>query len=179
VVPPLVLGSAVPPLVPVVWSHARKVIADAMVPLKFKLGRKRIRVWVFDASKRALVAETLPSALQLLPLSDEYCHEPLAVSAAMTAIPSTAPASTSVIRSPPALAMMSETSVPALAASSSAIEVNDILPALSSTGASLTAVTLIVKVWAALVSMPPLAVPPLSCSRTVIVAEPFALAAGV
>ena len=33
VVPPFVLVSAVPPLVPVVWSHARNVIALAMVPL--------------------------------------------------------------------------------------------------------------------------------------------------
>ncbi len=46
-------------------------------------------------------------------------------------------------------------------------------------GASFTGVTLIVKVCAALVSMPPLAVPPSSCARTVTVAEPFALRAGV
>ena len=46
-------------------------------------------------------------------------------------------------------------------------------------GASLTAVTVIVKVCAALVSTPPLAVPPLSCSVTVTVAVPLALAAGV
>ena len=46
-------------------------------------------------------------------------------------------------------------------------------------GASLTAVTVMVKVWVALVSTPPLAVPPLSWMLTVTVAEPLALAAGV
>jgi hypothetical protein len=46
-------------------------------------------------------------------------------------------------------------------------------------GTSLTAVTEMVNVCDALVSTPPFAVPPLSCSRTVTVAEPFAFAAGV
>ena len=41
-------------------------------------------------------------------------------------------------------------------------------------GASLTAVTVIVKVWMALVSSPPLAVPPLSWTSSVIVATPLA-----
>ena len=45
-------------------------------------------------------------------------------------------------------------------------------------GASLTAFTVIVNVTAALVSSPPLAVPPSSLSETVTVAEPFAFAAG-
>src|SRR5438309_1089272 len=44
-------------------------------------------------------------------------------------------------------------------------------------GASLTGVIVIVKVCAALVSTPPLAVPPLSLARTVTVAVPRALAA--
>ena len=39
--------------------------------------------------------------------------------------------------------------------------------------------TLMVKVCAALVFTPPFAVPPLSCSVTVTVAEPVAFAAGV
>ena len=47
------------------------------------------------------------------------------------------------------------------------------------TGASFTGVTVIVKVCAALVSAPPLAVPPLSWIWTVTVAVPLALAAGV
>src|SRR5712664_4686446 len=41
-------------------------------------------------------------------------------------------------------------------------------------GASFTAVTLMVNVCAALVSTPPFAVPPSSCSCTVTVADPFA-----
>src|SRR5579872_985812 len=46
-------------------------------------------------------------------------------------------------------------------------------------GASLTAVTLMLKVCGALVSTPPLEVPPLSCSVMVIAAVPFAFAAVV
>src|ERR671925_614921 len=46
-------------------------------------------------------------------------------------------------------------------------------------GASFTAPTLIVKVWGALVSTPPLAVPPLSTALTVTVAAPLASAVGV
>ena len=48
-----------------------------------------------------------------------------------------------------------------------------------SVGASLTAVTVTVKVRVTVVSTPPLAVPPLSGTVTVIVAVPLALAAGV
>ena len=46
-------------------------------------------------------------------------------------------------------------------------------------GGSLTPVTVIVKVWVALVSSPPLAMPPLSWSSIVIVALPTPAAAGV
>src|SRR5947207_1728505 len=46
-------------------------------------------------------------------------------------------------------------------------------------GASLTGVMVIVKVWLALVSTPPLAAPPLSCNWTVTVALPLALVAAV
>ena len=46
-------------------------------------------------------------------------------------------------------------------------------------GASFTGVTVIVKLWGADVSTPPPAVPPLSCSTTVIVAVPFAFGAAV
>ncbi len=46
-------------------------------------------------------------------------------------------------------------------------------------GASLTAVTVMVKVCARLRSSPPLAVPPLSCTWTVTVAVPLAWPAGV
>ena len=46
-------------------------------------------------------------------------------------------------------------------------------------GASFTGVTVIVKVCAALVATPPLAVPPESAATTVTVAVPLAFAAGV
>ena len=51
-------------------------------------------------------------------------------------------------------------------------------PAVNS-GASLSDVTEIAKVWGALVSLPPLAVPPSSTACTVTVAAPLASAAGV
>jgi hypothetical protein len=134
-------------LLPVVWSHARKVIAGLTVPLKFVAGTKRMRVLAAsDARRRADVPLTLPSAFQLVPLFVEYSHDPFAASAAMTAIPSTAPASTSVIRSPPALAIKSMINVPVLATASSRIVPRARSPPLSRTGASLTAVTLIANV---------------------------------
>ena len=46
-------------------------------------------------------------------------------------------------------------------------------------GGSFTGVTVTANVWAALVSSPPLAMPPLSWSETVTVDVPFAFAAGV
>ena len=46
-------------------------------------------------------------------------------------------------------------------------------------GGSFTPVSVIVKVWVELVSMPPFAVPPLSWSSTLTVAEPFSLGTGV
>ena len=46
-------------------------------------------------------------------------------------------------------------------------------------GASFTGVTVIMKVWAAEVSTPPFAVPPLSLITMVMLADPFAFAAGV
>ena len=46
-------------------------------------------------------------------------------------------------------------------------------------GTSFTALTVIVNVWVALVSTPPLDVPPLSWIWTLTVVEPFAFAAGV
>ena len=50
---------------------------------------------------------------------------------------------------------------------------------VSGPGASFTGVTAIVTLWGAEVSTPPLAVPPLSMSTRVTVAEPLTLAAGV
>ena len=59
---------------------------------------------------------------------------------------------------------------------------SSVVPASTSatpTGGSLTAVTAMVKDCGAEVSWPPLAVPPLSLSSTVMVALPLALGAGV
>ena len=55
-----------------------------------------------------------------------------------------------------------------------------VLPlSLAATGASHTPFTVMVKVQAAEVSLPPKAVPPSSCATTVTVATPLALGAGV
>jgi hypothetical protein len=47
------------------------------------------------------------------------------------------------------------------------------------TGAWLTALTLMLNVWGALVSAPPLRTPPLSCRTSVMFATPLAPSAGV
>ncbi len=79
---------------------------------------------------------------------------------ARMAIPSTAPASTSAMRSPPALATISATVLPLLLVWSSVIVVSVIVPLLSSTGASLTAVIEVdsAAVAAAMAVLPPLVV---------------------
>ena len=79
----------------------------------------------------------------------------------------------------PPLAISAATLSPAGLVLSSATSVKAGLPAALSTGASLTAVTVSVNVCTALVSTPPLAVPPLSWIWTETVALPFASAAGV
>src|SRR5213596_2813312 len=68
VAPPFVDVSAKLPLVPLVRSQARKVIALARVPLKFAFGWKYSRLFASAASKRAFVFVTAPSACQLVPL---------------------------------------------------------------------------------------------------------------
>ena len=52
------------------------------------------------------------------------------------------------------------------------------IDALLKDGASLTGVTVMVKLWLALASLPPFAVPPLSLEEKVTVALPLALSAG-
>jgi len=141
VVPPLVEVLAVSPLLPLVWSQARNVMPGSTVPFQFALGTKRTLVLLLAASSRAAVFEGVPNAYQFVPLLVVYCQVPLALFTAATAIPSTAPASTSVIRSPPALEMIPLTSVPLLVALSSSIAIKDIVPLGSRTGASLRAVT--------------------------------------
>src|SRR5439155_20256902 len=94
--PPLSEASAVLPAVPLVWSQARKVTPAATLPLKFPAGSKRTRVSASAASSRAFPLLGLPKLLQLDPPSSEYCHVPLALFTPTTAMPESAPASTSV-----------------------------------------------------------------------------------
>jgi hypothetical protein len=105
------------------------------------LGTKRTRSVLRRSNAES--SATVPTASQLLPLLIEYCHVPLPLVSDVMAIPSTAPLSTSVMRSPPAEAMMLATVCPALLTSSSVIVVRVMSPVLSSTGASLTLVTVI------------------------------------
>jgi len=106
-----------------------------------------MRVLPSAASKRADASLTLPSALQLVPLSVEIHHAPWLVSAPVTAMPSSATESASVtLSSWPAGTAKStrlDTSVPTAptgAPASSLIVTNvGLLPA-SSTGALLVAV---------------------------------------
>src|SRR4051794_13978599 len=95
-------------------------------------------------------------------------------------------ASTSLTLSrPPAggvRAASAETSVPTGPAGAPASSLSALRAGLlvaSSSGASLTAVIVMSKVWGGLSSTPPLAVPPLSVILSVIVAVPFWLAAEV
>src|SRR5439155_7380544 len=87
VVPPLLDVLAVPPAAPLVWSHARKVIPAATVPLKFAAGTKRTRVDPSAASRRAVEVVGLPKLLQLDPPLRENCHVPLLLSTPTTAMP--------------------------------------------------------------------------------------------
>ena len=124
---------------------------SAVVPF-WPLGTKRIRS-VFRSNKDD-ASETVPRLDQLFPLSSEYCHCPFPVWLAVIAIPSTAPLSASVIRSPPAERIMLDTVWPTLFVSSSVLVIKVIRPLLSRTGASLVDVIETV-VRAVTVSGPP------------------------
>ena len=67
VVPPTLVVLTLLPAVPVVLSHARKVMALETVPLKSAVGRKYRRVFVSAASKSAEVSDTVPTAVQFAP----------------------------------------------------------------------------------------------------------------
>src|SRR5438128_5512863 len=83
-VPPLVDVLAVPPAAPLLWSHARKVIPAATVPLKFAAGTKRTRVDASAASRRAAELLGLPKLLHVAPPLRENCHAPLLLSTPTT-----------------------------------------------------------------------------------------------
>ena len=145
VVPPLVeTSTAVSPSLPEVWSQARTVIVAP--PLKSASGTKRMSA--SGASNTAELSETAPKAVQLAPPLVEYCQVPLASSTPMTATPSSAPESASEIGSPPApVARIADTVSPAGATVSSSIAVRTGEPESSSTGASLTALTVMEIDW--------------------------------
>ena len=92
------------------------------------------------------VSDTMPTAAQVEPPSVEYSQLPLPLVKAVIAIPSTELASTSVTRSPPALKRIEATVLPVLDVWFSVSVERLMLPVLSSTGASLTAVTLMLMV---------------------------------
>ena len=140
VLPPLLLASAVPPAVPLLWSQARRLSPFVTLPFQFAFGTKRTQLLASVASRRAVVALGVPKAVQLAPASVEYCQAPLLLSTAVTATPRSAALSTSLT----CPAISADTSVPALLAASSFIDVRLLAPA--STGASLTALTLMLAV---------------------------------
>ena len=135
VLPPPVAASAVRPTVPLVWSQAWNVMPAASVPFQLALGTKRTSVPASAASKRALPVAGVPKAAQVPPLLLLYCHAPLLLSTAVTAIPVSALGSASLTRP----AINSDTSVPELLLSSSLMGDSALAPA--STGALLRRVT--------------------------------------
>ena len=171
VVPPLASASTLVPKIPLVWSQARKSKL-AFVPLSV-FGTRRTRS--VSRSSNAAVSVTVPIAFHVDPAFVEYSQVPLPLLSAVMATPSGALASTSVIRSPPALAMMEATVLPALLVCFSVMVVSVMLPLLSRTGASLTALTVIAKLSVS-VFTPPLAVPPLSTTVHVRLLPPLASA---
>ena len=87
-----------------------------------------------DRSSSDEVLVTAPTAFQVEPLSVEYCQVPLLLTSEVTAIPLTAPVSTSAIL----VAIKVETKSPLLEVLSSVMVVKLLAP--ESVGASLTAV---------------------------------------
>src|SRR4051812_37120658 len=140
-------------------------MAIATVPLKLAFGWKYNRVLALAAKSRAVVLVTAPRALHEAPLSTETNQLPLAVSAAVTAMPSSGAESTSVTLSTwpdgEAKSTRADTGVPTAptggpASSFSAVRTGNF--DASSTGASLTALTVMETVAAAESIVPSLTV---------------------
>ena len=164
VAPPLVLVLAVAPAVPLLMSQARNVIPVATVALKLAFGTNRTELNASAASSRAVAAPGVPNALHAPPPLVVYCQAPLLLSTAVTAMPEAAPASASAT----CPAISADTSVPLLLPEATSSLMLLRLFAPESTGASLTAPTFTASVLAeASRSMPPLAVPPPSCTWNV------------
>jgi hypothetical protein len=107
---------------------------------------------------------TVPTPFQVLPSSIEYCHVPVPLFRLVTAIPFTAPVSTSVTL----LEINVETRFPVLVVWSSVIAVKLLAPV--STGASLTLVTVIFEVAVTILKA---VVPPLALVLTLLPAVPL------
>src|SRR5438132_244057 len=139
VVPPLVVVSTLVPWVPLVWSQAEKV-TEAVVPFSPSGTNRSLSV---ARSKRAELPATAPTAFHVPPPSSEYCQAPVLLTRPVTAIPDSAPESTSLTWPESSV----ETRSPPLAVWSSLIVVKLLAPDKS--GASLTLVTVIeaVAVW--------------------------------
>ena len=67
VVPPFVLTSTFVPDVPKVWSQARNVKPLVMFPLKSAVGANNTRVLVLSAKSKALVSDTTPTGVLVVP----------------------------------------------------------------------------------------------------------------
>ena len=136
-VPPTVPIATYVPAAPPVLSQAPKL--TLAVPFQLAVGTKR-RLSVASSSN-PLPALAVKSSAAHAPAPTLYCQVPWALSTAVTYTASTAVVSTSVIEASTTIAAIV---VPVLAPSvtSSIIAVRDGLCAASSTGASLTAVTL-------------------------------------
>src|SRR5689334_15663398 len=95
VVPPLVEVSPRPPLLPLLWSQARKL--TLLLPWKLRVGTKRSRVTASAASSLAPAGDGAPRFCQLWPLSSENSQTPWPPSAPVIAKPRLDPASTSLV----------------------------------------------------------------------------------
>src|SRR5438552_3995256 len=91
VVPPLVVVSTFVPVEPAVWSQAQNVTL-AVVPL---LPSGTNRSLSLERKSRAEELVTAPTPVQVVPASVEYCQVPVLLVRPVTAMPLTAPVSTS------------------------------------------------------------------------------------
>jgi len=73
--PPLRLVSAVAPAVPVIWSHARKVMPSVTVPYQFQPGTKRIQVAESAISSLAALSVREPKVFQVDSAPILYCQK--------------------------------------------------------------------------------------------------------
>src|SRR5258707_992358 len=91
VVPPLVVVSTCVPAVPLVWSQAQNVTLP-VVPLAPSGTNRSLSL---ERNSKADELLTAPTPVQVVPASVEYCHVPVLLFKPVTAIPLTAPESTS------------------------------------------------------------------------------------